>query len=493
MEAVFIKVLNMSMTASWLILAVILLRFLLKKAPKWIMCILWAFVAVRLICPISIESITSLIPSAEMIQEDIGYSENPAITTGVPFVNDTVNPIIQNSFAPDATASVNPMQIFIFAAAIVWAIGVTILIGYAMISYLRLQYKVSTAVRLKDDLWQSEAVDSPFILGIIRPQIYLPFQLEEEQQEYVVAHERAHLTRKDYLWKPLGFMILSVYWFNPLCWIAYWLLCKDIELACDEKVIKDFDLHSKKQYSQTLIACSTSRSSIAAYPLAFGETDVKKRIQNVLSYKKPAFWMILLSVLVCTVVAICFLTDPKSERKEQEAQDISMNSEGWAEKVPDDYTLEDALEEDLVIIADGDVLNGQEKWTDFVEQTSKGKAASIKVVHYYTLGDKSHYDEAYYESIKDEYPQLYIMYLSYNGEQYTIAHYEGEQLYVEKYRYLMRYEGEAIPTATYTSYVRYVLIDDNTVTWDDIWRGMISSQLGDAIAHESVYTDVEYK
>lgn len=494
MEAVFLKLLNMSIVASWLILAVILLRFFLKKTPKWIMCVLWALVAVRLICPTSLESITSLIPSAEVIQEDILYSDEPSIATGVSYLNSMVNPVIKESLAPNPGDSMNPLQVWTTIAAYIWAAGVIILLCYAAISYFRLKRKVHTAVRLEENVWQSEHVSSPFILGIVRPHIYLPFHLDEEQKEYVVAHERAHLARRDHWWKLAAYLLVAVYWFNPLCWIAYCLLCKDIELACDEKVVKDFDLHHKKMYSQTLVSCSVNRHSVAVCPLAFGENDVKKRVRNVLSYKRPAFWILAASIVICVVIAVCFLTNPKSEQENQAESGLEKTEgEITAEKVPEDYTLEDALAEDLVIIADGDVMNGQEKWEAFVETTSKGEPASIKVVHYFTLGDKSLYDEAFYESIKDEYPQLFVFYLGYNGEKYTVAHYEGDQLYMKSYKYLMRYEGEPVPSATFSRYVRYVLIDDNTVTWDDIWRGLLSSQSNAAIDHTCIYDDLEYE
>lgn len=487
LETVFIKLLNMSLVAGWLILTVIALRFFFKKVPKWIMCVLWALVAVRLVFPFSIESMLSLIPSAEIIEEKIMYAAEPSIATGIPYLNNAVNPMIQESFSPVPWTSVNPLQIWMMIAANVWILGMIVLILYAFISYFRLRKKVSTAIRMEKNIWESEYVDSPFILGIIRPQIYLPIQMEEEQRKYVVAHEQAHLTRKDHWWKPLGYLILTIYWFQPLCWIAYWLFCKDVEIACDEKVIKDFDLHDKKLYSLALVSCSAVHRSIAACPLAFGETDVKNRIKNVLHYRKAAFWMIVIAFMICVVIAVCFLTDPKT--KENQIEDVV--EEIPIEKVADDYTLEDALAEDMVVMADGEAINGQEKWKQFYEATLNGKPANIKVVYYYTLGDASRYDPDYYESIKDEYPKLFVSYLYYDGSRYTLTSFSEEQQYMGTFSYLMRYEKEEDPKAFYSDRVKYVLVNDSTVTWSEIQWGMLSSQSGDYIEHEMVYAESE--
>lgn len=314
METVFLTFLNRSITASWLVLVVILIRFLLKKSPKGIRCILWIFVGIRFICPFSFESVLSLIPNAQTIHPDIVYSQTPAINTGIPAMNNIVNPIISKSFAPSAGASANPLQIYTFIASIVWITGILLMALYAAINYFKLYRKVREGVELKDHIWLCDYIDTPFILGIIRPRIFLPSVIKQQQMEYVIAHEKAHLARHDHWWKPLGFLLLTLYWFNPLCWIAYYLLCKDIELACDEKVIKNFDIHNKKAYSEALLNCSVTHHTIAACPLAFGEVSVKERIQTVLNYKKPTFRILITAVLVCIIVGICFLTNPKEEK-----------------------------------------------------------------------------------------------------------------------------------------------------------------------------------
>ncbi len=310
MENIFLRFLNISITAGWIVLAVIVLRLLLKKAPKWISCLLWAVVGLRLILPFSIESIFSLIPSTNTVDPGIVYQANPSVNTGIDAVNSMVNPIISSTFAPDPINSANPLQIWTFIAAWVWVTGIVIMLIYTLISYIVLKTKVGTAVKLEGNIYQSERVTSPFILGVIKPKIYLPFKIADEDITHVVAHERAHLKRRDHLIKPIAFILLSVYWFNPLMWIAYILLCRDIELACDEKVIRTMADEEKRDYSKALLDLSVKRMSIAACPLAFGEVGVKARIKSVMNYKKPAFWIIIAALVVCVVVSVCFLTDP---------------------------------------------------------------------------------------------------------------------------------------------------------------------------------------
>ena len=313
MNELFLKIINMSISASWLVLAVLILRFVLKKAPKWINVLLWGIVAIRLICPFSFESTLSLIPSAETIPLNIGMDTTPTINSGISAINNAVNPIISQSNTPMAGASVNLLQITIGIYEYIWIFGMIALALYTAISYWRLCRKVDTAVRYKDNIFQSENVSFPFVLGIIKPRIYLPFKMNGQYLEHVVAHEQAHICRKDHWWKPLGFLLLMIHWFNPLMWLAYVLLCRDIELACDEKVIKELGNEQRGDYTQALVACSVNRRMIAACPLAFGEVSVKERVKSVMNYKKPAFWVIIISVIVCVGVAVCFLTNPKQD------------------------------------------------------------------------------------------------------------------------------------------------------------------------------------
>ena len=310
MSEVFLKIINMSISASYIVLAVLLLRLLLKKAPKWITVVLWGIVAVRLVCPFTIESVLSLIPSAETVSPDIMMDRTPEINTGIPIVNQVINPVISGSFTPDPGTSANPLQLWIPTFAVIWIVGMAALLIYTVISYVKVKRKIGTAVLLRDNIYQSENVVSPFVLGFIKPKVYLPFNMNEKDMEHVVAHEMAHIRRKDHLWKPLGFLLLTLHWFNPLMWLGYVLLCRDIELACDEKVIKELDHDARADYSQALLTCSVNRRMIAACPLAFGEVGVKDRVKSVLNYKKPAFWIIIVAVVACVAVAVCFLTNP---------------------------------------------------------------------------------------------------------------------------------------------------------------------------------------
>ena len=318
MGEIFLKLLNMSITASWLILAVLGIRLLFRRIPKWITCLLWGVVAIRLIFPFSIESTFSLQPSAEPIRtstmvegELIPYV--PSVDSNIGVVENTVNPLLAEAFAYQETESVAPLQIATEIAGSVWLCGMVVLLIFALVSMIKLRLRVREAVRYKENLYICDAVKSPFILGIIKPRIYLSSALSEEEMDYIIAHERAHLKRKDHLWKPFGYLLLCIYWFNPLCWIAYIMLCKDIELACDEKVIKDMSFGDKKEYSRVLLFCATQRHLVMACPLAFGEVGVKERVKTVLNYKKPTFWITIAAIVVCAIVAICFLTNPAKE------------------------------------------------------------------------------------------------------------------------------------------------------------------------------------
>lgn len=314
MSGIFLKLLNLSISASWLVLVVLALRLVLKRAPKWVNVLLWGMVALRLMLPFSIESALSLIPSAETVSpEVVQFDPAPTITSGVTIIDNAVNPSLSESFAAAPLASVNPLYVWIYLAGWVWLIGLAAMLAYALVSYLRLRRRVSASIPLRENIYVCDEVPSPFILGIVRPRIYLPSALDEAQRGSVLSHERAHLARRDHWWKPLGFALLAVYWFNPLLWLAYTLLCRDIELACDERVLRGMDAGQIKDYSSALLACSVPRRMLAACPLAFGEVGVGARVKNALRYKKPAFWIVAASVIVCIVVAVCFLTNPRTD------------------------------------------------------------------------------------------------------------------------------------------------------------------------------------
>lgn len=314
MSGIFLKLLNLSISASWLVLVVLALRLVLKRAPKWVNVLLWGMVALRLMLPFSIESALSLIPSAETVSpEVVQFDPAPTITSGVELIDNAVNPSLSESFAAAPLASVNLLYVWTYLAGWVWLIGLAAMLLYALVSYLRLRRRVSASIPLRENIYVCDEVASPFILGILRPRIYLPSALDEAQRGSVLSHERAHLARRDHWWKPLGFALLAVYWFNPLLWLAYTLLCRDIELACDERVLCGMDAGQVKDYSSALLACSVPRRMLAACPLAFGEVGVGARVKNALRYKKPAFWVVAASVAVCVVVAVCFLTNPRTD------------------------------------------------------------------------------------------------------------------------------------------------------------------------------------
>ena len=399
MAAVFLKLLNMSIAASWLILAVTLFRVFLKNAPKWIRCILWGLVAVRLICPFSIESIFSLLPSAETIPRDIMYADNPTIHTGVMAVNSVVNPYLSESMAPQIGNSINPMQVVMNIGTVVWIAGMMGMLIYACISYRRIKKKADVSLPLKENIYLCDYIDMPFVLGIFCPRIYLPSALlEDDKAGFVIAHEKAHIRRRDHWWKPLGFLLLTIYWFNPVIWIAYILLCRDIELACDEYVIGSLKEKEKKTYSDALLACSIKssgfhRNMISACPLAFGEVGVKDRVKAVLYYKRPAFWLVILGLLACVIAAICFLTDPKDNSLN--APEPFGHSYRVEEVVYDDgrfsfgYTADNApryqFTSDYGMLVYSDYLEGSEdeKWVQQFAEFEEVKLSPLIFDDYY--------------------------------------------------------------------------------------------------------------
>lgn len=312
MAEIFQKALNMSIAAGWLILAVIALRLLLRRAPKRFRLLLWAVVGLRLALPWSIESALSLIPSAQTLPEGIMLELAPVLDTGISALNGAINPGFTAAFTPELGASANPLQVLLPIAAALWMLGAAAMLLWALVSWLSLRKRVREAVRLEENVYECE-IASPFVLGLFRPRIYLPFSLENGERELVLAHERAHITAGDHIIKPLGWLLLAAHWYNPLVWLAYALFCRDIELACDERVVRGLSLSDRADYSQALLDLSRPRGGVRACPLAFGESSVKGRVKSVLSYKKPAFWLVLLAVVVCVGAAVCFLTDPKEE------------------------------------------------------------------------------------------------------------------------------------------------------------------------------------
>ncbi|MCQ2539335.1 MAG: M56 family metallopeptidase [Acetatifactor sp.] len=321
MQQLFIRLFNLSLSASILILVIIVLRKVFRKAPKWIICLLWGMVAVRLLLPFTIESALSLAPRAEVVHMDAGDTR-PVVESGIESVDNRINTYVGTLYAentlPDALDSkvetngtgnqpVNIVEIL----SMVWAVGVFLLLGYGIYSYLKVYRSVRLSVREEKNVYVCDDIKMPFILGILRPRIYLPSDLNASEKASILAHERAHIKRGDYLWKPLGYLLMTVYWFDPLIWLAYILLCRDIEMACDEKVVSNMSAEDKKQYSRVLLSFGTPDKMITICPLAFGEVGVKERVKGVLNYKKPAFWIILAAIMICILVVICFLTNAK--------------------------------------------------------------------------------------------------------------------------------------------------------------------------------------
>lgn len=378
MNEVFLKIFNMSMTAVLLIVAVILLRLLFKKAPKWISCLLWALVAVRLICPITFESPMSVLPTAEPVKTSI-VTASPYVESGVTIVDSVANDIIRrgnvnypNSYEHTRdpanptkdTATPRTVIVTFSLAAALWAAGLAGFIIYGIVSYIRLRKKVAASVKLSDKVMLCDDIDQPFILGVFKPVIYLPSGLDEKSQEYVLEHEKAHLARHDHWWKPLGFALLAVHWFNPLCWVAYILFGRDIELACDEKAVRDMDRTDKVGYMQTLVNLSAPGKLISACPVAFAEIGVKQRVKSILSYKKPAIWLIATGVLCCAAVSGCFLTNPtqkeavisSSDVKIRESETVTEDKE-TDESGPVEITNDDSGNTVKFVTSDGGVYS----------------------------------------------------------------------------------------------------------------------------------------
>lgn len=401
MSELFLRILNMSISAGWVVLAVVVLRLVLKKAPKWVNVLLWGMVAVRLICPISLESVFSLIPSAKIIPEEVISGPSFDVQTGVSLVDKPVNNYLDDRYFEGVTVPANNGYQVMTVFAVIWMLGVFAMLFYVFFSYLRLQRKLETAVLFRDNIYQSEVAGSPFVLGIIKPRIYLPFRIEATNLAYVVAHEKAHICRKDHWWKPLGFLLLTIHWFNPLMWLAYVLLCRDIELACDEKVIKSLDNEEKAGYSQALLACSIGggihHRMISACPLAFGEVGVKERVKSVLNYKKPGFWVILLAVVACTIVAVCFLTNPKenllhapepfchSYRVEEILYSDSQIFYSYGEKMPQyQFTSDYGMFETENALTEGVIVDG---WAHRQGAFKEFKITSENFDYYFALGE----------------------------------------------------------------------------------------------------------
>lgn len=487
MEWLFLEILNMSITSVFLIAAVFAARFLLKKAPKWITCLLWALVGIKLVCPFSLESVFSLIPSSRPIPQDITLQTHPRIDSGIPMVDRVVNPVITEYFTPEITNTVNPLQIVQMVAAVIWVVGMMCLLLYAVISYFRLYKKVSPSIRLSDkNIYVCDDIETPFILGVFRPRIYIPSGLSDRETEHVTAHEQAHIRRKDHFWKPLGFAILSLHWFNPFVWAAYFFLCKDIELACDEKVIKDLEKEESIAYSQTLLSCSVSRRSIFMCPLAFGEVSVKDRIKYVLNYKKPALWIVIIGILVCLVVGICFLTGKKEDAAKKPKTEEGL----FEETLPEKMLPEGVYEEDGVLIDNPHLEDARLKEImNHLENLPEDAAAladegCFVISHVVVFG--SDYLERFEKLLGQKHPadlvvgsytiegDLILYYLDYDGDQITLVldtrrdKWGNSQIVVTRHQFFARLDQELEDGERYETLLLHNDPEMTAAKWEQI-------------------------
>lgn len=494
MEKIFIEVFNLSISAVYLILAVILTRALLRKAPKNMICILWLLVGIRLIMPFSVESVFSLIPSSEVVDKQILYEGQYSAATGISAVDQPVNRYLQEHYDAEAAMSVNQAQILLFLCSSIWITGMVLMLGYFCISYYRIAKKVRMAVPQMAEgvkIYRCGEISSPFLLGMIRPRIYIPEEIPNEELPFVIQHERAHMQRKDYLLKPAFYLILTIYWFQPLVWAAYLLFCRDIELACDERVVKKLGFAYRKEYSQALLNCSVSRRHIIACPLAFGEVGVKQRIRNILHYKKPSFWVIIAVIAAAAVISVCFMTQKKpSVQADEETElfsapsaELSETQDIEKEKIieylkqfPDSY--EELIKSDAVILTEDYMylqqVSEQENqedevfvpvqigsYTGWVNREYLDNEALIRIRGSKVEKGRERWD-TFYENVQQGIPAEMMMiqftaegtpiitYLNYNGKEFYVLQDSSreksdnkEEPYIErKYAYLKIFEKE---------------------------------------------------
>lgn len=424
MAEVFQKALNMGIAASWLILAVVVLRFVLKKAPKRFRLMLWAIVGLRLVLPWSFKSALSLIPSAETLPQGIMLERTPELNTGITALNNAINPGFTQAFMPETASSANPLQVLLPIASALWLAVSVLMLLWALLSYMRLRHSVAEAVRVEGNVYECEKVASPFVLGLFRPRIYLPLGLSDGARTQVLAHEQAHIARGDHIIKPLGWLILSAHWYNPLVWLAYALFCRDIELACDERVIRSMPAAGRADYSQALLDLSRPRHSVGACPLAFGEASVKGRVKSVLSYKKTAFWLVVLAIVVCIGAAVCFLTDPKAKEDAGDADTVTIAAQlpkfipdaadGIAESAPGPV-LEAAQARVLELAAGLDVVDISAAEITTLELCAETPCQDGGTLYLYGLAASFYADGDWFTLLKSGLPTDYLLMLCKDG------------------------------------------------------------------------------
>lgn len=620
LDELFMQVLDMTKMASVVILAVmlarLLLRLLLRRAPKVFSYGLWAVVLFRLLCPVSFEAPVSILPEVRPVAESYSLAEESISLAGAgeavyQAVGDALNGGLGIQHIRTTERNAEGMtryvtsywwEVWVLFGQYVWAAGLGIMLLYSVVSYGKLRRRLEVALPLRDNIFVADDIQTPFVMGMFRPRIYLPCGLGQKEQAYIILHEQHHIKRRDHVIKGLAFLALCIHWFNPLVWLAFSLANQDMEMSCDEAVVRKMGQQVRADYSASLLSLATGHRMILGAPLAFGEGNPKSRIRNLANWRKPAFWVVLVAFAGCAVLVFCLLADPVSEDNRLSEMEDSRFSEteynenenaageeavgeleaaGGVVMVPTsadmegvfdgflylsldgetyrfectnldpgqvaaDQLLEQFTEEadpqdvnwkvyslkeypDLsvvlavagsdyrylyqyspsrrvdgealqqvkdagcVVMEDGDVSAGQEIWQAFVDATEEGRRASVKLAYYNTLNPER-CSEEYYEAHKEDYPSLYVLDLIYDGSGYQVKQQGGSADGERNFKYLMCYVGEpSSPSALFDTYTRYVLTNDDTVTWEDIWHGMLSSQLGDAIEHFTVYTDLEYE
>jgi beta-lactamase regulating signal transducer with metallopeptidase domain len=407
LEKIFLQVINMSYIASIVIAFILVARLLLAKAPKKYSYILWAVALVRLIAPISFESVLSLIPvNPTPISNDVLYNISPNINTGMPIINQSIKGALPPA---DGVASVNPMQVWIFIGSLIWILGIAIFLIYGMVSLIKMKSKFKNTNCKKDNIYQSDNVATPFVLGLLHPKIYLPASLSESEKEYIVLHEQTHIKRFDHVIRFISYLALCIHWFNPLVWIAFWLSGKDMEMSCDESVINQLGHSVKKDYSQSLLNLATGRTKLGLTPLAFGEGDIKGRIKNILNFKQPKFYILIVALAILIFTAIGLLSNPKGE--EPDLSLLSITNFLSAMATAGDVVVEIEDDNSLIVSPNSDLLGifEHKDWKEKKVNTPLEGTAVLRI------------------TLNEDY---YINFYSY--EDYAMIYNEDNQ---EKYRY----------------------------------------------------------
>jgi beta-lactamase regulating signal transducer with metallopeptidase domain len=523
-QSIFSTILNMSLTASVVILVICVARLAMKKAPKIYSYLLWGLVLFRLLCPVSLLTSFSVIPvrisSGEVVSDwEAGYIEQvqvhydddityeAAVNAGrepvsVEKGNDYV--VTGNDGISEPKTVKNTVMPLL---AVIWAAGIPTVLLPGVISYIRIKRMTKVVIPLRKNIYIGDDVESPFVIGIFCPVIYLPRTLDASEREYIIAHENHHIRRGDHVFKALGFLALAVHWFNPLVWLAFALAVRDMEMSCDEAVIRKLGEKVRADYSASLLKLATGSRLFTANPLAFGENDPAGRVRNLSKWKKPALWVIILCVLICIALALMLLTNldlkhPESDNKtpgttmsptEETTPDKTESVAGENSAIsetdgvvmlqkplsalPELYSAEQAMIDGCFVQINGVATDNKDKFFKFASDSRAGVHSSIRIINWY-IGDKSHYT---------------AMDLSFADSVYTATWFENGVEHTKQFRYLVHFVGEKEQeNIDYDAYERYVLLDDNQVSWDEIWHSLISSQRPGGIEHMTVYSDYIY-